>query len=58
MNFLSRQRRAVKYSHKYIITAEDTKRAAAISEKSQKSSNKDPNLYFAKLLEGFDPMNN
>ena len=35
MNLLSRQRRAVKYSHKYVVTEKDTRRAADEKEESQ-----------------------
>ena len=53
MNFLARQRRAVKYSHKYVITVNDTKRASKPSsdEESKADATK-------KVLEGFDPLNN
>ena len=33
MNFLDRQRRAVKYSRKYVISVEDTEKAAAERDK-------------------------
>ena len=58
MNFLSRQRRAVKYSHKYVITHNDTKRDDEEKDKHQDTFDIDPNADVAKLLEGFDPINN
>ena len=54
MNFLARQRRAVKYSNKYVIT----KRAATKKKDKTSSSDDDDNNAAAKVLEGFDPINN
>ena len=58
MNFLARQRRAVKYSHKYVITLKDTKRVSDEGEKLEDSNEKDQNTDAIKVLEGFDPINN
>ena len=33
MNFLARQRKAVKYSHKYVVTLKAANRAAAADDK-------------------------
>ena len=50
MNFLVRQRRAVKYSRKYVISVNDTKQEAAEKDECQ-----DPTT---KVLQGFDPIKN
>ena len=54
MNFFARQRRAVKYTHKFVITAKDTKKQG----NQQVSNDKDPITNATKVLEGFDPVNN
>ena len=53
MNFLTRQRLAVKYSNKYIISDKDTEREKPLDLKGN-----DPNTEIKKVLEGFDPVNN
>jgi len=54
MNFLARQRRAVKYSHKYVIS----KRAATEKRNKASFSDDDDSNAAAKVLDGFDPINN
>ena len=58
INFLTRQRRAVQYTHKFVITAQDVKRATAKKDKNQDSNVKKPETNSTKVLEGFDPINN
>ena len=55
IHFLARQRRAVKYSYKYVITAQATKKAAS---EPQYSKEEDSQAIATKLLDGFDPANN
>ena len=56
MNFLARQRLAVRYSHRYVISDKDIKKAE--KEKPQAFVDDDPNTIDKKVLEGFDPINN
>ena len=58
MNFLARQRRAVKYSHRYVITVKDIQLAAAEREKPKDLIDDDPDIVATQVLEGFDPINN
>ena len=53
MNLLARQRRAVKYTSKYVITVNDTKRTSKPSNEDESDADDT-----AKVLEGFDPLNN
>ena len=56
INFLGRQRLAVRYSHRYVISDKDIKKAE--KEKPQAFVDDDPNTIDKKVLEGFDPINN
>ena len=58
MTFFARQRNAVGYSHKYVISAKDAMRDIDETTKTQRKKNEDEQSQVAKVLDGFDPANN
>ena len=57
LKFLSRQRRAIKYSDRYVISVKDTRHLDTERPDPQDQKDKDDQDK-AKVLEGFDPQNN
>ena len=57
MNFLQRQRHAVSYSHKFVVTDQDIWKLQARTQKVSKEKFNDSETRIKAILKGFDPVN-